>query len=83
MAKKPFVFEVTMPDKIVFNYGVLLDLAWIEPRTHALILQVVDRGTHVSAARFVPNESAEAIWNTFISRWFSINVGFPDVLSHD
>ena len=54
MAKKPFVFQVTMPDNIVFNHEVYLDLAWIEPRPRKPILHVVDRGTHFSAAQLYP-----------------------------
>ena len=83
MTKEPFVFQVTMPDNIVFNHEVYLDLAWIEPRPQKLIIHVVDRGTHFSAAQFVPNESAEGIWNTFVACWVSLYVGFPNVISHD
>ena len=80
MAKKPFVFQVSMPDDIVFNHEVYLDLLWIEPRPHVPVLHIVDRGTYFSAARFVPKESAEAIWNTFVSYWVSIYVGFPNII---
>ena len=34
IAQKPFVFQVTMSDKIQFNHEIIWDLAWIEPRSH-------------------------------------------------
>ena len=83
MAPKPFVFQVTMPDNIVFNHEVCMDLCWLESRPQKPVLHVVDRGTHFSAARFVASESAESIWNTFLECWVSIYVGFPNVISHD
>ncbi len=58
MAKKPFVSQKPIPDKIVFNHEIFLDLAGLELRTHPLILHIVDRGTNFSAAKFVSNESA-------------------------
>ncbi len=83
MAKKPFVFQVTMPGKIIFSQEIFLDLAWLESRPHPPILNIADRGTHFSPARFVPNESAEGIWNAFGSCWISICAEFPKILSHD
>ena len=71
MASKPFLFQVSMPDDVQFNYEVILDLTWLEPRPHRPALHIVDRGTHFSAAEFLQGESAEDIWNTFVSCWFS------------
>ncbi len=72
-----------MPDNIQFNHEIILDLTWIEPRPHKPVLHIVDRGTHLSAAEFLVGESSEDIWNTFISCWVTVYVGFPDILSHD
>ncbi len=69
--------------KIVFNHEIFLDLEYLEPRPYTPILYVVDRGTHFSAARFAPDESAERIWNTFLSCWVSVYFGFPNIVSHD
>ncbi len=79
MAPKPFVFQVTMPDNIVLNLEVMLDLMWIEPRPHTPVLHIVDRGTHFSAAEFLNGESAEDVWNSFISCCVSVYVGVPIV----
>ena len=83
MAPKPYVFQVTMPDNILFNHEIEMDLVWIEPRPHQPALHIVDRGTHFSAAKFLPGESAADIWNLFIERWVTVYVGFPNVIGHD
>ena len=83
MAPKPFFFQVPIPDDIQFNHEVILDLRWIEPRPHKLALHVVDRGTRFSSALFVDGESAEDVWNAFISWWASIYIGFPNIHTHD
>lgn len=71
MAKKPLVSQGTMNDNIAFNHEVYLDLAWSEPRPHKPVLHFFDIGTHFSAAHFIANESADAVWNTFVSCWVS------------
>ncbi len=83
MASKPFLFQVSMPDNIQFNYEIILDLTWIEPRPHKPVLNIEDRGTHISAAEFLKGESSEDVWNTFISTWVTVYVGFPNILLHD
>ena len=67
MAPKPLVFQVTMPDDIQFNNEVITDLTWIELRPHRPALNVVDRGSHFSAAVFLEVENAESVWNVFVS----------------
>ncbi len=79
MAWKPFIFQVTMPDEILFNHEIILDLAWIEPRPHRPVLHIVDRGTRFSASKFVYGECAKSVWNTFVSLWVTAYVGFPNV----
>ena len=58
LAPKHFVFQVSTPDEIMFNHEVVADLMWLESKPS---LQIVDRGTHFSAAAFVENESSETI----------------------
>ena len=41
MSPKPFVFQVSMPDDVVFNNEVIVDLMWLEGSP---VLHVVDRG---------------------------------------
>ena len=83
MAPKPFLFHVSLPENIQFNDEVILDLTWVEPRPHRASLHVVDRGSHFSAAKFLTVEGAEDVWNTFITIWVSVYVGFTNVLAHD
>ena len=83
MASKPFLFQLFMPDDVQFNHELILDFTWLEPMSHRPALHIVDRGTHFSLAEFLQGESAEDIWNTFVSCWVSIYVGFPNILSHD
>ncbi len=58
-------------------------MSWIEPRPDALVLHVVDRGTHFSAVMFLEGESPEDVWNAFVSCWVTVYVAFPNILSHD
>ena len=83
MEPKPYAFQINMPDDIQFNYEVILDLSWIEPRPHRPVLHTVDPSTHFSEAKFVRGESAEDVWNTLVTCWISPYVGFPDILTHD
>ena len=83
MALKPFLFQVSMPDDVQFNHEVILDVIWLEPRAEKPSINIVDRGTHFSAAEFLQGGSAENTWNTFVSCWISFLVGFPNILSHD
>ena len=80
MSPKPFVFQVSMPDDIVFNNEVVVDLMWLDGKP---VLHIVDRGTHYSAASFVTDESAETTWNTLVRCWVSLYTGFPCIIAHD
>eukprot|EP00171_Calliarthron_tuberculosum_P005813 IDg5813t1 len=47
------------------------------------VLHIIDAGTSFSAAKFVPKEDAETIWNTFLSAWANIYIGYPDSITSD
>lgn len=63
MAPRPYLFSVTIPDKIVLNHEVYMDLVWLEKRPVPPFLHIVDRGTHFSVAEFLEGESAIDQWN--------------------
>ncbi len=82
MAPKPFVFQVTMPDNIVFNHEIYLDLMWIEKRPHPPILHIVHRGTHFSASTFLKSENAVDVWSASVTVRVSYYIGFHSILTH-
>ena len=83
LSPKPYSFQVTMPVEIQFNHEIIIDFSWIEPRPHRPVLHIVYGGTHFSAAQFVKGESAVNVWNTLISCWVSVFVGFPNIVTND
>lgn len=68
------------PDNIVFNLELYLDLVWIDPRTHKLVLHVVDRGTHFSTVQFVANDSDESVCNIVFFCFVLLHVCLPYVI---
>ena len=83
IVKETIFFQCSMPRNILFNHEVYHDNMLVESRPHVPVLHIFYRGTHFFVARFVLNESAEAIWNCFVSLWVSIYVRFPNIISHD
>ena len=73
-SSKPVTFKVRMPNEILFNREVRLDLMFLKGKP---VLHVVDRDTNFSAARFLPSQSSEAIWNTFLYCWVTVYTGYP------
>ena len=76
-APKPRRFTASIPDGIVFNRTVILDLMWIHSNP---VLHVIDKDTHYSAARFLEGERTEQVWQTFLLCWVSTYVGYADIL---
>ena len=79
-AQNPRRFTAFIPDGIVFNRTVILDLMWIHSNP---VLHVIDKDTHYSAARFLEGKSTEQVWQTFLLCWVSTYVGYPDILKAD
>ena len=81
LAPKPYVVKVAVPrEDIVFNSEVVIDIMWIQGKH---VLHVVDKATHFMAARFIPDDSTETIWRTFLQMWVLVYLGPPDNLRHD
>jgi transposase InsO family protein len=47
------------------------------------ILTIVDRGTRFLAARFIPRADTTTVWQTFVSAWSSLYIGFPESMLTD
>ena len=63
-----------------FNELILLDIIYIEGK---LILHIVDVGTRLSAARFLPDISRKTIWKTIFECWAMIYTGLPNRILTD
>jgi hypothetical protein len=61
---KPYRFRVSMPDSIVFNDTLAIDLVWLEGKA---ALHVVDLHTHFSAAGFLQRQSVDDVWTTLLT----------------
>jgi hypothetical protein len=77
---KPFRFRVSLPDEVVFNHTVALDLLWLDSRA---ALHIVDLHTHYSAAGFLPGQSVDDVWHAFLSLWVCTYTGLPNVIKSD
>ncbi len=67
MAPKPLVSPEMVPDSIFFNHEIYLDLMCTETGPDPPILHNGDRGTYFSAVQVLIGESAEEVWNAFIT----------------
>ena len=64
LSHAPHRFRVALPEgEVVFNKTVCLDLMYLD---NAAVLHVVDEATKFSAASFLPKETADDTWNTFM-----------------
>ena len=77
---KPLTFQARCPDEIIFNKEVRIDLMFLQGKP---VIHVVDTGTNVSAARFLPSQSTDAISNTFMYCWVTIYTGYPPSMLTD
>lgn len=77
---RPLRFSATILGVITFIKIVVVDLMWILGKP---ILHVVDEDTHYFAVRFLPVESTEEMWETFMVCRVSTCMVFPDSLKSD
>jgi hypothetical protein len=77
---KPYRFRVSMPDSIVFNDTLAIDLLWLEGKA---VLHVVDLHTHFSAAGFLQRQSVDDVWITLLTIWVCVYPGLPNVIKAD
>ena len=62
LTMKPRSFQVSMPDGVIFNTEVVMDLMFINQTP---ILHVVDIHTNVSGAEILQRQNIEHIWYAF------------------
>ena len=80
---RPVSFRVRIPDKVLFNHRIIMDLVWLPTRQlgpttrNRPTLHIVDAGTRFNAARFLPSQSTNAVWNVFLTCWATMYVGMP------
>ncbi len=60
-----------------------LDIIWGEISPHAPALRVIDRAIDFSTAKILKSETAEDVWNAFVTCPVNVYVGFQNVLTHD
>jgi hypothetical protein len=77
---KPYRFRVSLPDSIVFNDTLSIDLFWLECKA---LLHVIDLHTHFSAAGFLQRQSVYDVWTTLLTIWACAYPGLPNILKSD
>jgi transposase InsO family protein len=73
-------FRIRDIDDVVFNQELLIDIAYLDGLP---ILQVVDRGTRFSAARFLRRVDAVEVWKSFVAAWSATYIGHPESILTD
>jgi hypothetical protein len=69
-----------MPDSIVFNHTLAIDLVWLEGKA---ALHVIDLHTHFSAAGFLQRQSVDDVWTTLLAIWVCVYPGLLNVIKAD
>lgn len=63
-----------------FNELILLNIMYIDS---APVLHIVDEGTRLSAARFLPSASTKDVWKTLVKCWALVYNGLPNRILTD
>jgi hypothetical protein len=80
----PISFQVSMPDEIVLNQELKLDLMYLEVYGKQMpTLTIVDAWTTLSAASFLTSASTKAVWDAFLKCWTTMYTGFPTSMLTD
>jgi hypothetical protein len=61
---KPYRFRCSMPDTVVINDTLAIDLLWIDGKA---ALHVVDLHTHFSAAGFLQRQTVDDVWTALLA----------------
>ena len=77
---KPYRFSCSMPDTVVFNDTLAIDLLWLDGKA---ALHVVDLHTHFSAAGFLQRQTVDDVWTTLLTIWACVYPGLPHVIKAD
>jgi hypothetical protein len=76
----PVSFQVSMPEHIVFNQEVRIDLMWIDGNA---ALNIMDTGTTFSAAPVLSGQDVATVWNMFLEAWTTLYIGHPQSMLTD
>jgi hypothetical protein len=79
-SSKPIHFQIRDPAAIVFNHEIQLDLMYLHGKP---VLHIVDVATTFSAANFLPAQDVSSVWNTFLTGWATLYIGFPECILAD
>ena len=85
---KQLIFRIRDTGAIRFNQEILLDVMYLDAsrtrrENQKPVLHVVDAGTKFQNAAFLLALDTTTIWNTFITIWASLYVGFPESMLTD
>jgi transposase InsO family protein len=80
----PISFQVRMPDEIVFNKELKLDLMYLALEGKQIpTLTIIDAGTTFSAASFLTEATSKAVWDAVLKCWTTMYTGFPTSMLTD
>ena len=79
-AKKSMRYTATVPEDIMFNHEVVMDIVYVQAKP---VLQIVCTLKRFTVAAFVHNKTSETIWNTFSRAWVHPYVGSPHIFRID
>ena len=79
-AKMPLRYSAAIPDDIIFNHEIVLNVMTISRK---LVLQIVDIGTRFTVTRFLSDKSSETIWSPTLQSGVLPCTGVPHIIRHD
>ncbi|CDF36780.1 unnamed protein product [Chondrus crispus] len=69
----PSRFRTALPsDDVVLNRCVCMDIMFLEGKA---VLHMVDKDTKFSAAAFLPKQTVDELWSTYLSHWILPYIG--------
>jgi hypothetical protein len=80
ISKRPYRFRVSMPEDIIFNQDLALDLMWLDGQA---TLHIVDTRTYFSSAAILKRQTVEGAWYAFLDAWATLYLGYPDTFKLD
>jgi hypothetical protein len=69
-----------MPENIIFNQDLALDLMWLDGQA---TLHIVDTRTHCSSAAIIKRQTVEGVWYEVLEAWATLYLGYPDTFKLD
>jgi hypothetical protein len=74
ISKRPYRFRVSMPEDVIFNQDLALDLMWLDGQA---TLHIADTRTLFSSAAILKRQNAEGVWHAFLNAWATLYLGYP------